>query len=150
MLKQSVACAFIGGGAIVVLLSVFGEWLFGLLPEWRMYAPITRLFPVVGATTVLTVVAGCIVTYETAQGRFRFLWYVIPICAIKIVFLYTITGYSFFEGMVPNSWLSFIGGLEPCRLQFVAVVLLLGQLFTTLALLVDVLCVRSIRQIVIR
>ena len=139
LLWQSVSCAVVGGGVVVVLLTVMGGWLFGLVPEWRAYVSMTHLFPLAGAFTVCATVTGCFITYETAQGRFRFMWYVLPIHAVRTVFLYAVTGYTFFEGMVAQPILEKIASWQPCRLSFFFSVLLVGQLMVVLGLLADVL-----------
>ena len=139
LLWQSVACAVVGGGVVVMLLTAMGGWLFGLVPEWRAYVSMTHLFPLVGAVTVCTTVSGCLTTYETAQGRFRFLWYVIPICVLKAIFLYIVTGYTFFEGKVAQAILEVVASWHPCRLSFVISVLLVGQFIIAIGMLVDVL-----------
>ncbi len=139
ILWQSVACAVIGGGAVVMLLTLFGGWLLGLVPEWRVYVSMTHLFPLIGAMTVCSTATGCFITYETAQGRFRFMWYVIPIYALRSVFLYSVTGYTFFDGKVAPPILEAVAAWQPCRLSFAVSVLLVGQLMVTLGLLVDVL-----------
>ena len=138
LLWQSVSCAVVGGGLVVALLTALGGRLFGLVTEWRAYVPMTNLFPLVGALTVCSTVTGCFFTYETAQGRFRFIWYVMPISAIKSVFLYVVTGYSFFEGKVAQPILEEVASWQPCRLSFVVSVILVSQLLVVIGLFVDV------------
>lgn len=128
MFFQSFAGSLFGGGVIVVLLSIFGEWILGLIPVWSKYSDMASIFPLIGATTVVWGVNTCFITYETAQGRFGFLWYAVPILLLKSVFLYGVTGYAFFEGCVPPSVMSVISWMDPCRLSFVSNVLLAGQL----------------------
>lgn len=138
LLWQSVSCALVGGGAVVALLAAFGGRLLDLVPEWRAYVSMSHLFPLIGAVTVCTTIVSCFTTYETAQGRFRFMWYVLPICAFKTVFLYVITGYAFFEGKVAQPILETVASWQPCRLSFVMSVFLAGQTLTAIGMLVDI------------
>lgn len=128
MLRQSVIGAVIGGGIVVALLSAFGHSLLNAISEWRAYAGLSGLFPVIGATTVASAVMTCLITYETAQGRFGFLWLAVPVCAGKCVFLYAITSYPYFERMLPAPLFAAIESMNPLSLSFVVAVLFIGQL----------------------
>ena len=128
LLRQSIVGAVLGGGAVVALLSAFGRPLLGLLPEWSAYAPLAGLFPVIGVTTVLVAVMTCLVTYETAQGRFGFLWWAAPVCAAKSVLLYAVTSYPYFEGKIPAGLYAFVDALAPRSLKFAAIYLLVSQI----------------------
>ena len=90
--------------------------------------------------TTASAVGGCLITYETAQGRFRFLWYAVPIILLKAAFLYCITGYTFFYGILPESVLVMIGEFNPCRLSFVTIFFTVTQFVFTAMLAVDVFC----------
>ena len=146
LLRQSVVCALVGGGIVAVGLSVLGEWLLNLLAEWRAYVAFANLFPVLSLTTILSTVAGCIITFEMAQGRFRFLWCAVPISLGKTIFIYVITGFSFFQGMVPDGLIRMIDTLEPCRLKFVSAALLAGQALIVCGLLFDLWRSVSLRK----
>ena len=139
MLFQSLAGTVLGGGAIVVLLSLWGKSILGLLPEWSLYVGMSHLFPLLGAVTVAGSVNACFITYETAQGRFGFLKYAIPIFLTKSIFLYLITGHEFFCGLVPDYVMETLSMISPCRLHFVLKVFLIGQLMFAVAFLVELL-----------
>ena len=58
----------------------------------------------------------------------------------KAIFLYCITGYTFFYGILPESVLVMIEELNPCRLSFVVVFFTVTQFVFTAMLAVDVFC----------
>ena len=70
---------------------------------------------------------GCYISYETAQGRFGFLKWMLPISGLKMVLLYAVTGYTFFAEVLPAPLLAGLAAFNPCRLSFVLTVLICGQ-----------------------
>ena len=72
-----------------------------------------------------------------AQGRFRFLWYLLPVCAFKMVLVYCVTGYTFFTGLLPQPWLDAVAAFNPNRLSVVLWTFLTFQLLLLPCLLFD-------------
>ena len=107
---------------------------------WRPYSRLSGLMALWSVNTTLWSVGICLTTYEMAQGRFRFLWYAIPLVAAKALFLYAVTGYAYFEGVLPKFVLSVISEFNPCRLSFITVVFVVVQSALTISLLLNVLC----------
>lgn len=139
ILTHSVFGTLIAGLVFSGFLSVFGEDILGLTQLWQSYSCLSGLMSLWSVNATLSAVAGCLITYETAQGRFRFLWYAIPFVATKAVFLYAITGYAYVEGILPKFVLSVVSEFNPCRLSFVTIVAIVVQSALTIALLLDVL-----------
>ena len=138
ILIHSIAGTFIAGLVFSGVLAVIGKDVLGATKLWQPYSDLSELMAFWSVNATLSAVATCLITYETAQGRFRFLWYAIPIVVAKALFLYAVTGYTFFEGILPNALLSAIEGLNPCRLSFVTGAFLVVQLLLTGVLLFDV------------
>ncbi len=115
------------GVAVAALLGVFGDRLMGLTEAWRPYRSMSVYMPAICCLNVLTMACGCYVSYETAQGRFGFLKWLLPIAGAKMAFLYAATGYTFFCGILPDSAIDFLAAFNPCRFSFVLAVLLAGQ-----------------------
>jgi hypothetical protein len=66
-------------------------------------------------------------TYECARGNFRFLWYLVPIAIFKSASLYLLTGYTFFDGILPVSLMSAVADFNPNRLGVVLAGFILFQ-----------------------
>ena len=143
ILIHSIAGTFIAGLVFSGVLAVFGKDILGVTKLWQPYSGLSELMALWSVNATLSAVATCLITYETAQGRFRFLWYAIPIVAAKASFLYAVTGYTFFEGILPSALLSVIEGLNPCRLSFVTGTFLTMQVIFTSVLLLDV-CIANL------
>lgn len=146
---RRILCHSVWGTAIcglvcVCALGVGGRTLLGLTKVWQPYQPLAVHMCVLAANTVLVVVANCLFTFEMAQGRFRFLWYAIPLLAVKCVVLYCLTGYTFFGQWLPDEVMRAIEAFNPCRLSVVIGVLLISQITILLALLADVFLVGDI------
>ena len=142
ILKHSIVGTLIAGLIFSGFLAACGKDILGLTELWYSYSSLSGLMALWSVNATLSAIATCIITYETAQGRFRFLWYAIPIVLAKAMFLYAITGYTFFEGILPSALLSVIEGLNPCSLSFVTCTFLTIQVILTSVLLLDVCIVK--------
>ena len=136
--------SIIGSAAVGFCYSFFlfflGDDILELNGLWRPYSGLAGLMALWSINTTLWSVGICLTTYEMAQGRFRFLWYAIPLVAIKALFLYAVTGYAYFEGILPKCVLLMISKFNPCSLSFVTGVFIVVQSALTITLLLNVLC----------
>lgn len=137
VLRHSLLGTFVGGFGIALLLLVCGRPLLGLNAQWQVYQPLAFEMSLLAACNTVTVANTCITTYEMAQGRFRFLWYLLPVCALKMVLLYCVTGYTFFTGLLPQPWLDAVAAFNPNRLSVVLWTFLAFQLLLLPCLLFD-------------
>ena len=140
VLLHSVIGTAVVGVVFGLVLLVSGQYILGLSQLWQPYSNLSGLMALLAFNTTASAVGGCLITYETAQGRFRFLWYAVPMIMTKAIFLYCITGYTFFYGILPESVLVMIEELNPCRLSFVVVFFTVTQFVFTAMLAVDVFC----------
>lgn len=148
---RRILCHSVWGTAIcglvcVCVLGVCGKTLLGLTKVWQPYQTLTLHMVVLATNTVLAVVANCLFAFEMAQGRFRFLWYAIPLQTVKCVVLYCLTGYTFFGQWLPEEIMRTVEAFNPCRLSVIVGVLLIAQITILLALLVDVFLVGDVRR----
>ena len=74
-----------------------------------------------------------------AQGRFRFLWYLLPFILLKSAGMYVITGYTYFEGMLPDGFMQAMSEFNPNRLVIVLSSFLGVNMATTLLIVVDLI-----------
>lgn len=136
VLLHSVVGTAVCGILIAIALGLSGNWLMGLAESWRPYRSMSSYMPAVCCLNMLIMTCGCYFSYETAQGRFGFMKWLIPILCLKMAFLYAATGYTFFSGVVPASILNSIEAFNPCRFSFVLTVFIFGQLLVALAAVV--------------
>ena len=146
ILTHSIFGTLIVGLLFSGFLAVFGKNILGLTQLWQPYSSLSGLMALWSVNTTLSAVTGCLITYETAQGRFRFLWYAIPLVVVKALFLYVVTGCTLFEGILPNAVLSLINSVNPCRLSFVTGLFLIMQVTMTSVLLLDVYTVNLLKN----
>ena len=138
LLSHSMLGSMASGIAVAALLFFFGEMLMGLVSTWKAYQPLSGHMALLALVNVSIVVGSCLITYETAQGRFGFLRYIVPILTMKAVGLYALTGYSYFYGILPNSWLDAVANFNPNRLGVLLWFFLAFNMVSDLCLVVDV------------
>lgn len=140
VLLHSIIGSAVVGFFYSLVLAFLGDDILELNCLWRPYSRLSGLMALWSVNTTLWSVGICLTTYEMAQGRFRFLWYAIPLVAAKAFFLYAVTGCTHLEGVLPRFILSVISEFNPCRLSFVTVVFIVMQSALTITLLLNVLC----------
>ena len=96
-----------------------GDSILDLQDHWSQYRPFASEMVVLALVNSTQVVLTCFATFETARGHFRFFWYSLSIPIAKTAVLYLLTGYTFFEGRLPVSWMDAIGHFNPNRLSFI-------------------------------
>ena len=128
-----------GSGLLVAAFLYFsGSFILGLQDVWIPYQSLSLHMFWVCVLNVLLMANAAFTTYESARGSFRFLWYVVPITVVKGVGLYLLTGYTFFEGILPSSWLSAVATFNPNRLGFLLAVFIVAQVLISLCFVIDV------------
>ena len=129
-----------GSGLVFAFFLAFaGPFILGLQNVWSAYRPLAGHMFWVCILNILLMGNTAFATYESARGCFRFLWYVLPITMVKCVGLYLLTGYGFFDGLLPREWLDTIATLNPNRLGFVIGVLIVTQVLIFVYFIVDVI-----------
>ena len=111
------------------------------MPAWRPYAVFVPQLVLLTIIIAMRTATQCFFSHETAHARFRFYWYCGLIACAEGLFLYGITGFSFFAPWVPASWLAAVAALNPSRLDFV-----LGVMFWSMALLLVCIALDLLRQ----
>lgn len=129
-------------GSGLLLAAVFhfsGRWLLGLSPAWRDYAPYAPQMTVLTVIIVVRVTSACFVNFEMACGRFGFISYFILLSGIESVLLYGLTGYGFFEGLLPLAWIEWMASMRAARLDFLLQVMLFFSMGTFACLILHVI-----------
>lgn len=140
---HSAAGSFAGGIGVGFILLLVGDWLFSLNSVWAEYRSVARMMWPICLYNACAISTNCLNMYEVAQNRFRFLWYVVPLLAVKCLFLYSVTGITFFVGILPQGFIDRILGWQPCRLSFVVYTLLITQALQLVCYCIDIFVLRK-------
>lgn len=116
------------GTLLAVGFWVAGRSLLGLAPTWRIYADLTPHMAVLTLINAFRITANCFAVHEMACRRFGFLYYAGIISVFEAIFLYCVTGYSFFEPWLPASWIAWMSGLHAARLEYIVGVMFVCSL----------------------
>ena len=130
---------------LVIALSLFftGDFILGLQDIWVVYRPLASHMFWLCILNVLSMVNAAFTAYESARGCFRFVWYVTTISVVKGIGLYLLTGYSFFEGWLPDGLLSAIAAFNPNRLGFILGVFIIAQAVIVGCFTIDIFGMRK-------
>ena len=145
-LKHAIVGTLGAGGLISLAFLVFGKFILGLTPVWKTYQGLSFEMFLLCVYNVLTAVVNCLTTYEVAQGRFRFLRYFLPVFTVKMILTYCLTGYTFFNGLVPDRWLAVLSDFNPNRLKVLLIIFIGFHLLIIPIFLIDVLGKYHIRK----
>lgn len=143
LLLHSLAGTTIAGLGVSLALLLLGPFILSLRPEWSQYSSLAPHMALLALNCVLSTDVNCFVTAFTARGQFGFFWYYLPLGLGFSVVMYALTGYTFFEGMLPTSWLQAIAAFNPCRLIVLAWYMVLTHLIMVVILSVHAFGMRS-------
>lgn len=130
----------LGIGLLLAVAFYFcGGWLLGLSSAWKDYLPYTPQMALLTVICSLRSAGGCFINFEMACGRFKFVSYVTLIAVVECALLYGLTGYSFFEGVLPQAWVSWMASLNAARLGFLLQVMLWGSLLPVICMALQLL-----------
>lgn len=121
---QSMCGSLCVGLLLAAFFHFFGSWLLGLVPIWRDYQAYTPQMVLLTIIQTLRASSGCFVSFEMACGRFKFVGYCVGIAAVECVLLYGLTGYTFFEGWLPQIWVDWMASLNATRIDFILLLML--------------------------
>ena len=131
------------GLLLAVVLWIVGEPLLSLKAEWSRYVSLVPEMVGFAISGALSMACVCITTAFIARSLFSFLWYLLPVGIAKCAFLYALTGYGFFQGILPDEWMSVVETFNPCRLSVVMWILLGTNCLTFLCLIGHALARRN-------
>ncbi|MDD4622090.1 MAG: hypothetical protein PHG71_02520 [Kiritimatiellae bacterium] len=129
--------ALASGFLLALLFRVIGQQLFNLIPMWRVYTGFVPHLALLTMILTIRAAALCFMSHEIMCYRFGFYWYTSIIAICETLFLYCITGFSFFEPWAPASWMEWAAGLNAGRIGFVLRVMLWSSLLSLFAMCVQ-------------
>ena len=143
LIRHTVVGCAVSGILVTGLLAIGGDRLLSLTSTWRPYVGLSREMTLLALNSMLGIILGCLVSFEMAQGRFRFLRYLVPILAIKATLLFCLCGFTFFDGILPSAVISACEALNPNRLSFLVASFLAFNVVCVAFISIDVFIVRS-------
>ena len=130
----------LAGGFIFTLVITPTVWLlFRHVPDWLCYLPYIPHLAVLCLSGAIGGAIHCYFTFQCARGVFSYIPLFCMLLAIEGVFLYCLTGYTFFAPWLPESWLNTLTAWNPCRLSVVIGISALFYLVMFAYALVDIL-----------
>ncbi len=103
------AAATVGFSALVALPFFFcGEAILAFLPHGEQYSVYWWAIPWLIGNSTLMALTGLYVTAELSANRFGFMKWMIPIDLVYPALLLAVTGYGYFSGSLPVSWMAFL------------------------------------------
>lgn len=120
------------------------DFVLPLLPNGESYLAYTKEYMLLIFIFSAIAIWYCFVNNEMASERFTFLRYHIPLQLVFMGILFAFTGYGYFYGYLPNSWVNAIRELNACRLDFLLSIIALLNLLR-LAFAAMHICIRNRR-----
>jgi len=99
------------------MMYFFGSDILGLFATSRPYQHYATDMALLALSLVLNQLWACYSGYETANNRFSYCWYNIPIIVISSIVLVTFTGATFFDGILPPSTIEWMQSFHLNRLR---------------------------------
>lgn len=130
LLWQSMGGSLGSGLLLAAVFNFSGRWLLGLSPAWQDYVTYAPQLTVLTVIIVVRTATACFVNFEMACGRFFFVTYFSLMSVVESVLLYGLTGYGFFEGLLPLGWVDWMASLRADRLDFLLQVMLCFSMAT--------------------
>lgn len=137
LLIQSMLFSMVGGIIFSLICAPLVKVLFTQVPKWQIYLPYIPHLAALGILYSVASAVHCYYTYHCAKSTFKFVPFFVALLTIQGVFLYCLTGYSFFAPWLPESWLTALTSWNPCRLSVVIGVSMLFYLLLLAYALID-------------
>ncbi len=135
LLRHAILGTAASGLGIALLLGLFGDRLLSLIPQAAPAPGAAARMALLAVIYTLRTCTGCYTSCETACGRFRFLRGWSAVILLETTLLYALNGYTFFQGILPEPWISAIARFNPARLDFALGMMLAASLLHTLPII---------------
>ena len=132
------------GLAATAILYLFGRQIFELIPTCRPYVNYVPDMALMALTLTVGIIWTNYCNHETACNRFWYLTYGELLAVLQAAFLICFTGYTFFDGILPASFVSWMGSLRISNLHNFLIALLLFNVARVLAAALDI-TIREVR-----
>lgn len=127
IVEQAMLGCLVGGTALSIGLVIGWPLLSAWIPGHfvgsetaKMILPVTLMYTFRG-------VAYCYMMHELAVNQFKFVKFFFSGYVLSAICLYSVTGYEFFQGVLPDGWIHAIRIWNPCRMSVVLTVMLVSS-----------------------
>ena len=127
------------GLAATALLYLFGRQIFELIPTCRPYVNYVPDMALMGLTLTVGIVWTNFCNHEMACNRFWYLTYGELFAVLQAAFLVCFTGYTFFDGILPDSLVNWMRSLNISNLHNFLIAMLYFNLARVIAAAVEIL-----------
>ena len=101
--------AVIGTNAVLAAaLCFFGRQILALLPHGAEYANYWWAMPWLVGIATLNGISNLYMTAESSANHFRYLLWFVPLYFLYPAAQLVVTGYGYFDGIFPESWMNFL------------------------------------------
>ena len=125
------------GIACTATLYFGGEFILNVFPTTRQYTCYSTDMALLAVNLVLGYLWGNFTAYETANNRFGYMWYNIPITTIEVVFIIAFCGHTYFIGKLPNEIVSWMGSCQIATLRNILLTLIYFNMIRIAANIID-------------
>ena len=119
LLLQALAVPLAGGFIFTLVITPMVWMLFRHVPNWLCYLPYMPHLIVLCLAGAINGAIHCYFTFQCARGIFKFIPLFCILLAVEGIFLYCLTGYTFFTPWMPEAWTNSLTAWNPCRLSVV-------------------------------
>jgi len=105
------------GAVLAAIFWLFGREILQVLPNGAEYAEYFWAIPWLIGLTVIGALQSFHINTEVSCARFGFLWWSLPFNLAFAAILLVLTGYGYFVGIVPDSWIAFMTAHNLCSLR---------------------------------
>ena len=142
LIRHAVLGCIVSGALVAGLLALGGERLLSLTSVWRPYIGFSDEMALLALNSTVGIAVTCLVSFEMAQDRFGFLWYLVPLFAVKALLLLSVSGCAFFGNLMPVGIRPVIDAVNPNRLSFLVTAFLAFNVIGAVLLAIDVFTIR--------
>lgn len=137
MMLRSVVASLAFGFVCSLLLALCGGVLFRSVAAWAPYVGFVPDMVLLAVTLTIGIATANFVTHETANGRFTFLYYAVPIACLHAFVLMAFTGCEYFRGSVSDRVVDWMQSCDVATLRNVLWLFFAATLLTAMGNLIQ-------------
>ena len=129
LLKKTLVANFLVTSLMAIAFAILANPILNVSETWRPYLPYSGLLPWLAFSSGLGAMVLSILVFETASRHFSVIYATLLINVLWTIILVAFTGYSYFDGIFPVTWVVFMQNCRLARLSTLTYSTLAVQLF---------------------
>ena len=117
LVLKSLGATLVFGLVCTGALALAGRTILSSCPVWSSYVAYAPDMAMLAAVQALGYCCGVFYTFEIAVGRFSFLRYAMPLSIVQCLFFVCLSGYAYFDGLLPADTIKLMASLKIFRLR---------------------------------